>query len=199
MGDDDEGNSHGVLEALQLDLHLPAQLLVERGERLVQQQHPRALHQGAGERDPLALAAGELVGAPAFQPVELDHGEGVPGPLFERGAANAVHAQAVGDVVEDAEMGEEGVGLEHHVERAAVGPDRDQVPAVERNLARFGVLEAGEDTQQRRLAASGRPEQRIELILLIVSETPSSARAAPKRLLTPFISMTALTALPPAD
>ena len=66
--DHDEGNSHDVLKALELDLHLPAQLLVERGERLIQQQHSRALHQGAGQGDPLALAAGELVWAPAFQP-----------------------------------------------------------------------------------------------------------------------------------
>ena len=163
--DHDEGNSHDVLKALELDLHLPAQLLVERGERLIQQQHPRALHQGAGQGDPLALAAGELVRAPAFQPVELDHGECVSGPLLEIGSANAVHAQAVGDVVEDAEMGEKGIGLEHHVDRAAVGPDHDQVLAVERNGALVGGLEAREDTQQRRLAASGRPQEGIELVL----------------------------------
>ena len=48
------------LDALELDLHLPAQLEVERAERLVEQQHLRVVDQGARQRHPLLLAAGEL-------------------------------------------------------------------------------------------------------------------------------------------
>ena len=48
--------------ALELDLHLLAQLQVERAERLVEQQHARAVDDRARERDALALAAGELDG-----------------------------------------------------------------------------------------------------------------------------------------
>ncbi len=57
-------------------LRLAAQLLVERGHRLVEQQHARALDQRARERHALALAAGELVDAAAgvaLQLRELQH------------------------------------------------------------------------------------------------------------------------------
>ena len=62
MGDDDEGQAEVVLEVAQLELGLLAELPVERAERLVEEQHLRLLGERAGERHPLALAAGELVG-----------------------------------------------------------------------------------------------------------------------------------------
>ena len=62
VGDDDEGDADLVLQALQLHLHGAAQLLVERAERLVEQQQTRPLDQRARQRDALLLAAGELLG-----------------------------------------------------------------------------------------------------------------------------------------
>ena len=61
VGDDDEGDADLVLDVHELELGLLAQLLVERAERLVEQQHLRLLGERAGERDALALAAGQLV------------------------------------------------------------------------------------------------------------------------------------------
>ena len=55
---------------LSCDLHLLAQLLVERAERLVEQQHLGLEGQGAGERDALALAARELRRAARFSKPE---------------------------------------------------------------------------------------------------------------------------------
>jgi hypothetical protein len=49
-----------VLDRLQLELHLLAQLQVERAERLVEQEHPWLVHERASECDALLLAAGEL-------------------------------------------------------------------------------------------------------------------------------------------
>ncbi len=40
VGDEHERDADGVLDRLELDLHLLAQLEVERAERLVEQQHP---------------------------------------------------------------------------------------------------------------------------------------------------------------
>ena len=60
--DDDEGQPELVLQVDQLELRLLAELLVERAERLVEEQHLRPLGDGAGERHALPLAAGELVG-----------------------------------------------------------------------------------------------------------------------------------------
>ena len=61
VGDEDERDADLVLYALELDLHLLAQLQVERAERFVEQEHPRPVHQRARERDPLALSARQLV------------------------------------------------------------------------------------------------------------------------------------------
>ena len=60
MGDVEEGDPDLALDLLQLDLHLLAQLQVERAERLVEQQHRRAVDERAGERHALHLAAREL-------------------------------------------------------------------------------------------------------------------------------------------
>ena len=62
VGDEDEGDADLALDRLELDLHLLAELEVERAERLVEQQHPGPVDQRPGERDPLALAARELAG-----------------------------------------------------------------------------------------------------------------------------------------
>ena len=63
--DEDEGDAGLVLHALELDLHLLAQLVVERRQRLVEQQHLGAGRERARQRDALRLAAGNLVGAAA--------------------------------------------------------------------------------------------------------------------------------------
>ena len=55
------------LDPLELELHLPAQLEVEGAERLVEQQHLGPVDQRPGQRDPLLLAAGELVRLAAGQ------------------------------------------------------------------------------------------------------------------------------------
>ncbi len=64
VGDVDEGDAQRLLERLQLDLHLLAQLQVERSEGLVEEEHAGAVDEGAGQRDALPLAAREL-GRPA--------------------------------------------------------------------------------------------------------------------------------------
>ena len=60
VGHVDEGDAELLLQALELDLHFLAQLEVERAQRLVEQQHLGAVDQRARQRDPLALAAGQL-------------------------------------------------------------------------------------------------------------------------------------------
>ena len=59
--DQHEGDAELALQVLQLDLHVGAQLLVERGERLVEQQHGRLVDQRPRQRDTLLLAAGQFV------------------------------------------------------------------------------------------------------------------------------------------
>ena len=75
MRDHDEGGAELRLQPLQFDLHLLAQMRVERRQRLVEQQHARLADDGAGKRHALALAAGKL-GDPRLDLVgEADHVE----------------------------------------------------------------------------------------------------------------------------
>ncbi len=67
VGDIDEGDAGAALQLLQLDPHALAQLGVEIGERLVEQQDLRLDHEAAGERDALLLAAGKLAREAALE------------------------------------------------------------------------------------------------------------------------------------
>src|SRR5205823_13588484 len=60
VGDVDEGDPDLLLDRLELDLHLLAQLEVERTQRLVQEQDSGPVDECPGQCDALPLAAGEL-------------------------------------------------------------------------------------------------------------------------------------------
>ena len=87
MRDEQEGDADVALDRLELDLHLLAQLEVERAERLVEQQHLRAVDQRAGESHALALATGQLVGAAGAVVAEAHLLEGLLGAAAGLGAA----------------------------------------------------------------------------------------------------------------
>jgi hypothetical protein len=91
VGQVEEGDPHLALDALQLRLHLLAQLLVERAERLVEQQHRGAVDERPGQRHTLLLAARELARPRLLAPPQLDRLEGLghpgaisPDPTFRR-------------------------------------------------------------------------------------------------------------------
>jgi hypothetical protein len=71
--------------------------------------------------------------------------------------------QSIRHVVAHRHVREEGVVLEHGVDLAPVGGERRDVRAVEHDRAVVGKLEARDQSQGRRLAATGRSEQRVEL------------------------------------
>ena len=73
--DEDEGDAELGLEQLELDLHLLAELAVERAQRLVEQQHAGPVDECPGERHPLLLAARELARLAVGEMGHLDHVE----------------------------------------------------------------------------------------------------------------------------
>ena len=105
---------------LQLAAHPEPQELVERRQRLVEEQHARIGDQRAGERDALLLAAGELRRHAVGEGGHVHHASSISAT---RGVALllavAAHLQIEGDVVADGEMREERVALEHQ-RRAAL-------------------------------------------------------------------------------
>jgi hypothetical protein len=60
MGDEQGGDAEAALQAPDLGAHLHAQLGVEVGERLVEQEQLGLAHDGAAHGDALALPAGKL-------------------------------------------------------------------------------------------------------------------------------------------
>ena len=166
--DVDERDPHVVLDALQLELHLLAELEVERAERLVEQQHLRRVHERPRERDALLLAAGELPRLPLLVALERDQAQDLAHAALQLRAADALAPQAERDVLADREVREERVALEDGVDVAPVRRPTGHVLVGEQDAARGRLLEAADHPQRRRLAAAGGPEKREERAALDV-------------------------------
>ena len=65
------------LDLLELELHLLAELQVERAERLVEQQRRGPVDERAGEGDALLLAARELAGPALLEALEPHGADGL--------------------------------------------------------------------------------------------------------------------------
>ena len=94
VGDHDHGDAGVGPDLADEDLHVLLGLHVQRAERLVEQQHLGLAGQRPGDRDPLPLAAGELLGQglaqcgqPGLGQVPVDPrgalGPGQPGQQFQ--------------------------------------------------------------------------------------------------------------------
>ena len=127
--DVDERDPDLVLDPLQLELHLLPQLEVERAERLVEEEHARPVHERAGECDPLLLTARELPRLAPLEPGEADELERLDDPCAQLALLDAAASQPEGDVLEDREVREERVRLEHGVDVALVRGQRRDVDA----------------------------------------------------------------------
>ncbi len=155
-----------LLQVHELELRLLAQLLVERRQRLIQQQHLGATDEGARQRHALALAAGELVRAALPERAELHHVERLLDALLLDRLVERQTAQAVADVVLHRHVRKQRVRLEHHVDGPLVRRHRAHFGPVDADAAAARVCEARQHPQQRRLAATGCPDEREHLALV---------------------------------
>ena len=125
VGHVDERDADLLLDRLELDLHLLAELEVERAERLVEEQHARPVDERAGERDALALAAGQLARLARLVALEADHPQRL-GDARRRAPPSATlrTIRPYADVVADGHVREQGVVLEDRVDVAVERRDR---------------------------------------------------------------------------
>ena len=138
---------------------LDAQRRVQGAERLVQEHHARADRQRARERDALLLAAGELVGVAPLEPCQPDQLEQISPRSCARVAARPKPTLPI-----DGQVREQRAVLGHVADAAMLGADApapvvDDPPA-DRDRAGVESFEAGDQPQQRRLAAARRAEHR---------------------------------------
>ena len=151
--------------ALQLELHLLAQLQVERAERLVEQQHARAVDERARERDALLLAARELARLAAAEPSSPTSSSISSTRPLHLPLVDALAAQPEGDVLEDGQVREERVALEDGVDVAPVRRQPDDVAVAE---------------EDRALVGSSKPPIIRSVVVLPQPDGPSSAKKEPE-------------------
>ena len=143
-----------LVQMLDLELHLLAQLLVERAERLVHQQQWRLEDHGARQRNALLLAAGELVrkARPVVrQPDEREHPVHARGDL---GGADPAHLEGKRDVLRYRHMREQGVVLEDHADIAPVWRQRVDRLARQQDLSARRLHQPGNHRERGRLAGA---------------------------------------------
>ena len=162
--DEHAGEIDLVVQTPQPAAQFLAHLGVERAEGLVQQQDLGFDRQRTGKGDALALAAGELVRIAVRQPVELHQLQQFHHAAFNfrlgRAHRARTHTQAECDVFENRHVPEQGVVLKHESDFTILHPGIGGVFIVEQDAPRVGLLEPGDDTQQRGLAGAGGAEQR---------------------------------------
>ena len=163
----------------------PRSFLSSARERLVEEQHPRPLDEGAGERDALLLAAGELVGLAGRQLRKVRRGEDRGDARVDLVAGEALHLQAIGDVGAHRHMREQRVGLEHEVDGTAIGRDAAQCRRRRGGCAPpSGVSKPASMRRSVVLPQPEGPSRAKNSFSRMSSETPSTATAGPKRLVT---------------
>ncbi len=173
------------MQAAYLQLHLLAQLPIQCTQWLVHEQDVGLNHHGARQCHALLLAARKLADRAVAESVEPDHAQHLvhaPGDLVPREPANG---QTVGDVFRDGHVRKQRIILEHHSHVAAPRWQRGDVAAADPQAAGGRLEIAGTDVEQRRLARSGRAEQREELAWRNVEIDRAQRVELPERLADP--------------
>ena len=172
MGDEQHREADIVPQRLQFFLHVAPGQRVERGERLVHQQHRRLHGERARDRDALLHAARQHVRIDVLEARQVDLGE-----HRARMLGRLILRHALVDEQREQHVAEHGLPrqelvelLEHH---HAVGAGLLDLLAVETDLPLDRLHEARDRLEQRRLAAAGRSEQHEALAL----SGPRSRRA----------------------
>ena len=155
-------DAHLLLDALQFVLHILTQTQIQRAQRLVQQQHLRAVHQCAGDGHALLLAAGKLVSAPAVKALQADDLQHFRDTLPYLLLRYLGDTQTEGDVFKHVQMRKQRVFLEHRVDLPLMGWDIIDPRAVEGHVAACGRGEPSDDPQCGGLAAPTGAKQREE-------------------------------------
>ena len=158
--DDHRGRVRLVVQAPQPVAQLLAHACVERAERLVEQQHLRVDRERTGEPHALALATRELGRVAVAEPRQLHELEQLGHALLDLRARPAANLEPERNIVPDGHVLEGGVVLEDEADAARLRRDVRHVASLEVDAALVRPLEPCDHTQQRRLAAAARPEQR---------------------------------------
>src|SRR6266404_595729 len=102
--DKEESDADFALQGLQLALHLLAQIGVERGERLIEQQELRSIDERAGESDALLLAAAEGRRARTGEAAHFNHAQSFFHASGDFRFRRRLDPETVSDIVANVQM-----------------------------------------------------------------------------------------------
>ena len=147
VGDVDKGDAGTLLNALQLDLHVLAQLEVEGAERLVEQQHTRLAHQCTRDGDTLLLTAGKTGHIAVFKAAQTNQLEHFCGFALDICAVQLFDVQTECNILRNIQVWEQRITLEYGVDLALIRRNIVQTLAVEEYIAgiRLGTVTNTQD------------------------------------------------------
>ena len=146
-----------LLHLFKLHLHALAQLKVKRAERLVKQQHLRAVYKSPCYCNALLLPAGKLVYPPFAVALKVNKLEHFVYPRIYLVLRQLLYLQPERHVVVYVKMREKRVFLEHRIDPALIWRDGGYVLAVYKYPALRRHGKARDKPEHGRLAAAGRP------------------------------------------
>ena len=146
--DKEEGDAKFALKRFQFGLHLFAEIGVECGERLVEEQELRALDEGTGKGDALLLAAAKTRRTSSGVFVHFDHAEGGIDAGGNFGHGSVGDAKTVSNIVGDGEVRKEGVLLEDGVNAAFVGRKSVEADGVHPDFAVGRLFESSDEAKE---------------------------------------------------
>jgi sphingomyelin phosphodiesterase acid-like 3 len=157
VGDQDQGEASGLLEAVEEGQDLALVLAVEVAGGLVGEDQGRLVGQGPGDGHPLPFSHGKAARPMGLAMGQAHLGEEAGGPLGSLGAGPGGLEHRDLDVLQRGQGGDQVEGLEDEAD--AQGPEPIQVHRRERcpakaDLAAVGAVQAAQDVQECALAAA---------------------------------------------
>ena len=144
---------------------LDAELGIQIGERLIQKKHLGIADQRPSEGHPLTLAARECFGLAAQVLAKAEHVGGVVHLALDLCFRRVSQREREGHIVVDVHVGIEGVVLKHHGDVAVFGSDMVDPVSPNVQVALGNLLQPGNHTQRRALAAARRPHEHEKLVV----------------------------------
>ena len=166
VGHVDHGGLQPVVELLQLGAHGHAQLGVQVGERLVEEEDLRLAHDGAADGHALALTAGQGAGLALQELLDAQEHRRLLDALLDLRLGELAQLQTERHVVVDGHVRIEGVVLEDHGDVPVFGRDVVDHPVADLDGPLGNLFQAGDHPEGGGLPAPGRPDQDDELLVV---------------------------------
>jgi hypothetical protein len=163
VGDEHRGDAEVALQPHDRRAHLHAQLRVEVGERLVEEEQTGPPDHRPPHRHTLALTAGQPAGSPIEHVVDMEQLGDLADPACDLVVPHARHLQREAEVLGHGHVRIERSALEGHREVTPLRRQVGHVVTVDDDLPRRRLLQAGDHPQQGGLAAPRRSDHHDEL------------------------------------